>query len=669
MSELRIENWRLPSAPMGADNPLPRFDAPSHQPVLSPKSADDPEAGYLPDYLPYTVQDGYSRQRELTDLKVAVLENDVLRATFLLEYGGRLWSLVHKPSDRELLFVNPVLQPGNLAIRNAWFSGGVEWNIGVIGHTPYTCAPLFAARIDMPDGTPALRLYEWERIRQVAYQIDAYLPDGSAVLYVRCRIVNPSDHALPIYWWSNIAVPERADVRVITPAAEAYQYALSLADLRIVGLPVVDGQDVTYTTNSTRAADYFFRIPEKQRPWITALDGEGKGLVQVSTDALRGRKLFMWGTGSGGQRWQEWLNTANNSYLEIQAGLASTQLEYALMQPRAELEWLEAYGLIEADPQTVHGADWDAARTQVEAHLERLVPRTSFDVELRRGDQWKDQSPAEIIQRGSGWGLLEALRRQSSGQSSFAGTGLDFTGSLTAEQQPWLELLQTGSFPENDTDEPLAGILTQPEWQTLLEKALNNNPIGSWEAYLHLGTMRLHAGDSSGALVAWEASLARKRTAWALRNLAVLARRQRQLDKAADLYVEAHRLKPDLLPLLIETARTLIDAGRAADFLALLDAANDSIRHHGRIQLLEVEAGLAVHDLERVGERLHTGFEIVDYREGDEILTELWIRYHAERLSRDENRPVDANLVERVRREYPIPTLFDFRMNVPTRPK
>ena len=32
---------------------------------------------------------------------------------------------------------------------------------------------------------------EWERLRRVPFQIDAYLPDGSPVLYVRVRIVNP----------------------------------------------------------------------------------------------------------------------------------------------------------------------------------------------------------------------------------------------------------------------------------------------------------------------------------------------------------------------------------------------------------------------------------------------------------------------------------------------
>ena len=45
--------------------------------------------------------------------------------------------------------MNPVFQPGNLAIRNAWFSGGVEWNMGIRGHSVYTCSPVFAARVHM----------------------------------------------------------------------------------------------------------------------------------------------------------------------------------------------------------------------------------------------------------------------------------------------------------------------------------------------------------------------------------------------------------------------------------------------------------------------------------------------------------------------------------------
>ena len=75
-------------------------------------------------------------------MRVAVLENEFLRATVALDLGGRLLSLYDRRAGRELLYVNPVVQPANLALRNAWFSGGVEWNIGTRpladddGHAP-----------------------------------------------------------------------------------------------------------------------------------------------------------------------------------------------------------------------------------------------------------------------------------------------------------------------------------------------------------------------------------------------------------------------------------------------------------------------------------------------------------------------------------------------------
>ena len=43
------------------------------------------------------------------------------------------------------------------------------------------------------------------------------------------------------------------------------------------------------------------------------------------------------------------------------------------MPAGAEWAWLEAYGLMEADPAAVHGADWAQARQAVEAPLEELI--------------------------------------------------------------------------------------------------------------------------------------------------------------------------------------------------------------------------------------------------------------------------------------------------------
>ena len=108
--------------------------------------------GMIETLLPYCIQDGYNRKRRVRGFDVAVLENEYLKAVFIPELGGRLWSLYDKVEGRELLYKNSVYQPANLALRNAWFSGGIEWNVGIKGHNPLTCSPVFAARAKNKNG-------------------------------------------------------------------------------------------------------------------------------------------------------------------------------------------------------------------------------------------------------------------------------------------------------------------------------------------------------------------------------------------------------------------------------------------------------------------------------------------------------------------------------------
>jgi tetratricopeptide (TPR) repeat protein len=667
MTELRIETLQIPAADLGPDNPLPPLrgggdlHAVTHAPGVPDDMLQNMRYGHLPNILPYTLQDGYNRQREPRDFRVAVLENDLLKATFLLERGGRLWSLLHKPSGRELLARNPVFQPANLALRDAWFSGGVEWNTGTIGHWPLTCAPLFAAQVNGPDGIPILRLYEWERMRQVVFQLDIYLPPGSPLLYVRARITNPHPHDVPMYWWSNMAVPESAETRVIVPATTTYKFMYQ-GELKVLPVPMVDDADITYTTNSRRAMDYFFHIPDDQRRWITALDGQGKGLVQVSTDRLQGRKLFLWGMGTGGKNWQDFLSEPGHPYLEIQAGLARTQLEHLRMPAQTEWAWLEGYGLMEADPAAVRGADWSGARAAVESRLEELAPRGAFEAEFARGAAYADQPPAEIIQRGSGWGTLERLRREQAGEPPFCSPGLVFDeDSLGEAQAPWLRLLRAGVFPAPKAEAAPTSYLVQTEWRALLEdaQAANNH----WFTHYHLGIMYDYHGDRDAARRAWERSLEQTPTAWAWRNLALVAADAGQLDRAAECYRQAHRLKPDLLPLTLEAGHLLLKAGHADEALEMIAELSNAQRLNGRIRLLEGRALLAAGDLEAVGDLLAEPFSVDNLREGEPSLSDLWFDFHERRLSAETGQPLDDALRARVRREHPLPPGFDFRMS------
>ncbi|MGI6536827.1 MAG: hypothetical protein ACOX22_00400 [Caldicoprobacterales bacterium] len=52
--------------------------------------------------------------------------------------------------------------------------------------------------------------------------------------------------------------------------------------------------DISRTTQIPQAMDFFFYIPDGQRRWISAVNDEGYGFIQTSTDRLQGRKLFVW---------------------------------------------------------------------------------------------------------------------------------------------------------------------------------------------------------------------------------------------------------------------------------------------------------------------------------------------------------------------------------------
>ena len=48
-----------------------------------------------------------------------------------------------------------------------------------------------------------LRLWEWERTRDLVLQVDLSLPEGSDRLYASTRVVNPDPEDKPLYWWTD----------------------------------------------------------------------------------------------------------------------------------------------------------------------------------------------------------------------------------------------------------------------------------------------------------------------------------------------------------------------------------------------------------------------------------------------------------------------------------
>ena len=666
MTRLYATAYRLPAADLGPENPLPFFRAREEDVVVGVAPnvplRDRRYLGWRVGWrvLPHRMQDGYSRERRVKDLDALVLQNNRLRAVFLPGLGGRLVSLEDLENGRELLARNPVLQFANLALRNAWFSGGVEWNPGQPGHHTLTCSPMFAARVSTPDGAPGLRLYEWDRVKGFVWQLDFWLPNDAPVLLVHARLVNPHDHAIPMYWWTNIAIQEAEGLRVLVPASTALCNAYR-GGLGVVDLPVMEGWDITFPEQAPHAFDFFARIPRGARPWIAAVQRDGTGFFQVSTPRLRGRKLFCWGMNAGGRRWQEYLAQPGFGYVEIQAGLARTQMECLPMPAGSVWTWTEAFGSLRVNPNRTHAADWAVACRDVEDEIHTVISKATLERLHRRLARTAQMSPEELLAYGSGWGALERRRRATVGDAKPMPASTPFPEeSLGKEQGPWLTLLEQGVFPESPPEAEPGAFMVQEEWRALLEASVRVSSGSHWLAWWHLGNACMEALDEAGAEEAWRRSVACRRNAWALRNLAIISMRRGDTQRAVELLREAWELRPDVAALTIEYLNALLECKEYRAALAVIRCLPEPLRDHDRVLIAQARAALAIGDLEGVERIFRHEFALI--REGEVSLSDLWFEWQAHRLALADGVEVTEAHRTRARNELQPPRSLDFRM-------
>jgi hypothetical protein len=483
-----------------------------------------------------------------------------------------------------------------------------------------------------------LRLWEFERLRGVVFQVDLWLPPSDPVLLARTRIRNIDDVAVPMYWWTNAAVVARRDTRILVPATRAFRTEYPNR-VRAAAVPDDGDGDTSYPGPQHLAADFFYDLAPNQRPWIAAVDGDGSGIAEVSTGLLRGRKLFVWGTANGGRRWQEWLSHGGaEDYAEIQAGLAPTQYEHLLMPARAEWSWTEAFGAISVDPGRSHAAAWPAAVAEAAAAVDALIGAARLDELHALAGGVADRPPRTALATGTGWGALERARRESAGEPWFDESGTPFPdSSIGGEQEQWLALVRTGSLPAQPPDAAPVSYVAGGDWAARLDAA-----PPSWLTAYHRGTIAHAAGDLTAAIGHYEASLRHETNAWAMRGLAEAARADGRTADAARHAVEACRLASDEWRLAAEALSRLLDDERPAEALALLDQLPVAVRRRGRIRLLEAWAAVGAGARARAAAILDAGLEVADLREGEHSVDRLWRAVHPDRE---------------------LPSVYDFRMH------
>ena len=605
---------KLPAADLGRDAP----------PEMNERAA----YGRLESPLPYPLQSDYDRADAPLELPALQLTNGLLTASVLPGLGGRVWSLHDHVRDRELLHVNPVLRFANFGLTDAWFAGGIEWNLGSTGHSCLSSRPLHAAVLHLPDGD-VLRLWEWERTRDLVLQVDLTLVDDR--LLASTRVINPDPEEKPLYYWTNVAVPETQGTRVLCPAEHAWRTDYT-GGLRHVRVPFPDGPDVDISRPlaSSHAADYFFDVGDQQGRHLVAVEADGSGFSQTSTSALTGRKLFVWGSGAGGARWQEWLSGPGARYCEIQAGVCPTQLEHTRLAGHSAISWTESFEALDL-PSSVAEAGYDDACATAATAVHAVVDPAALE---GRHDRWMrdvaNAPPDEILSTGSGWGFAEHLLR-----------AVDHTS-------PGLR------FPEVDDASAVAVALIRGD-KAELDRTAARLPVppvsdrwfdllggGSEHWWVDYARAVNHhtRGDLAAAEARYLRSVTDRATPGALRGLALVAVARDRVDEAVALYDRARGVAPQSRGLATEELSLLLSHDRLAECLAIVAGLPDDVRRHGRTQLIEARASHGLGLADRAAEILDD-LEVEDLAEGELAVGDLWAQVHP---------------------GQPIPPRLDFRM-------
>lgn len=637
--ELRLETMKIRAADLGKESCVPDLlgeDILQNHWEFCLSEDDEIFEGYgkRKNVYPYRQYNCYHRELKEKEVKTAVLENDYLKAVFLPEYGGRLWELWDKKTGKNLLYTNDILQFANLAVRNAWFSGGVEWNIGVIGHHPYTTSCMYMAKTTTKTGAPVLRMYEFERIRKVPYQMEFWLEEEDRFLNCRMRIVNESEKVIPMYWWSNIAVPEHEGGRIVVPGKTAFTYRKG--KILKVDVPIVNGVDITDYKKIPKSVDYFFDIPEDEPKYIANLDKGGYGLLHISTKRLKSRKLFSWGNGRASDHWQEFLTDKAGRYIEIQAGLGKTQYGCIPMAPHTTWEWIEQYGPVQMDSRNMKDSHEERVKQMTALVLKNHSPK-QLEQKLKETKELA-KTRASLLLAGSGYGALRKRGKLSE--------HLEFEISSESLRK-WQSFFETGILHQPSVKEIPDDFLIDNENLKFLADTLEKENKGNWYAYYQAGVGYFCEEDYQNAEEALKMSWKTEKNPWACHALACTYLLTECMEQAEKWISRGLEMERNILSYIKDGFKILFFCKSYEKIIQFFERLSVDMQEVGRIKFYYISALHQLGEDQKAYDLMEEngGLLLEDIREGEDSIAKLWSELY-------------QNLYLE---EKPIPYRYDFK--------
>jgi len=311
---------------------------------------------------PYTLLDDIDSKIEDKTYQTLILENKYLLVTIIPDLGGRVYSVFDKVSQREVFYKNSIVRFAPLAIRGAFFSGGVEFSFPV-AHAPTTCDKVNWDISENLDGSASISIGGLEHLSRLRWTITLTLFPDRCALAQDVFLYNPGTIPGRYHYWTNASLDANEGTEFVYPLhrARSYEYAGSaswpFARLDLIledpGLPGMEGVPMwpanrlqapvnfRWQKNMLAQVSIFGRDVEWDYfgAWQHKVD-HGYAHVAKSKD-VSGMKLWSWGNAPVGVINQTALTDDGSVYAETQCGAMETQLDFSFLQPGKTRLWRE----------------------------------------------------------------------------------------------------------------------------------------------------------------------------------------------------------------------------------------------------------------------------------------------------------------------------------------
>lgn len=293
---------------------------------------------------PYYFFDDLSFDGANQDYKIIRLENAYLKLLVSPADGGKLLAAIEKSTGKDFLYFNKVRKYRQIAHRGPWTSGGIEWNFGLVGHTPATASPVDYTTRKNADGSVTCIVGTMDLPSRTEWRVSITLPPDKAYFLTDALWYNPQPLEQSYYVWMNAAAKLGQDLEFILPGTKyiAHNYNEPSAPWPLMP----DGRSLALYKDHREADEggsYFVhgKLQESNGAyWHDSKFGYGHWALH---EEVPGQKFFRWPLSRDGAIWENLLTDTDGPYFEPQSGRLLDQNDHEFFAPYTTDHWRELW--------------------------------------------------------------------------------------------------------------------------------------------------------------------------------------------------------------------------------------------------------------------------------------------------------------------------------------